>query len=56
MAARFSGGTMSMATGIVSATLKDKGDEWYDLDGRKMSGQPTRKGVYIYNNKKVVIK
>ncbi|MCR5643687.1 MAG: hypothetical protein K6G32_10210 [Prevotella sp.] len=55
-AARFNGGTMSMATGIVSATLNDKGDEWYDLDGRKMSGQPTRKGVYIFNNKKVVIK
>jgi len=30
--------------------------EWYTLDGRKLQGQPTQKGVYIQNGKKVVIK
>ena len=31
-------------------------DNWYDLNGRKLDGKPTRKGVYIQNGKKVVIK
>lgn len=29
-------------------------DAWYTLDGRKLSGKPTAKGVYIYHGKKVV--
>lgn len=34
------------------------GDEanWYLLDGRRLSGKPTKAGVYIVNGKKVVIK
>ena len=28
--------------------------EWYTLDGRKLQGQPTQKGVYIVNGKKVI--
>jgi hypothetical protein len=28
----------------------------YDLSGRRIQGQPTQKGVYIQNGKKVVIK
>ena len=28
---------------------------WYLLDGRKLSGTPTQKGIYIVNGKKVVI-
>ena len=31
-------------------------DAWYTLDGRKLSGEPTKKGMYIVNGKKVVIK
>ena len=27
--------------------------EWYTLDGRKLSSEPTRKGLYIYKGKKV---
>ena len=30
--------------------------EWYSLDGRKLNKQPTAKGVYIVNGKKVVIR
>ena len=30
-------------------------DEWYDLQGRKLSGKPTQKGIYIHNGKKVVV-
>ena len=29
---------------------------WYALDGRKLSGIPTQKGIYIVNGKKVIIK
>ena len=34
----------------------DSFDSWYSLDGRKLSGKPTKKGLYINNGKKVVIK
>ena len=30
--------------------------EWYDLQGRKLDGKPIRKGVYILNGHKVVVK
>ena len=33
----------------------DEGD-WYDMSGRKLNGRPTKKGVYIKNNKKTVIR
>ena len=29
---------------------------WYTLDGRKLSGKPTAKGLYIHNGRKTVIK
>ena len=29
---------------------------WYTLDGRRLNGKPTPKGLYIYNGKKVVVK
>ena len=31
-------------------------DGWYDLNGRKLQNKPTKKGVYILNGKKVVVK
>ena len=31
-------------------------EHYYTLDGRMLQGEPTQKGVYIYNGKKVVIK
>lgn len=46
-------------TGI-GALLNDKeemiNDKWYTLDGRKLSEQPTAKGIYIHNGKKVMMK
>lgn len=32
------------------------GDGWYTLDGVKLPKKPTTFGVYIYNNKKMIIK
>jgi len=31
-------------------------DCWYTLDGRRLTGKPTQKGIYINNGNKVVIK
>ena len=44
-------------TGVDAISLKDitTGD-WYDLNGRKLNGMPTKKGIYINNGKKVIIK
>ena len=27
----------------------DKDDEWYSLDGRKLNGQPTTRGIYVHS-------
>jgi hypothetical protein len=48
------------STGVSSLTPdpspKGVGSGYYSLDGRKLNGQPTVKGVYIKNGKKIVIK
>ena len=43
------------ATGIRSVKADDNGS-WYSIDGRRLSGQPSAKGVYIKNGKKTIIK
>ena len=42
----------------LSADAKDSKDSaaWYTLDGRRLSGKPTMRGVYVNNGKKIVIK
>ncbi len=37
-------------------TIGDKAGEWFTLDGRKLDGKPTAKGIYVNNGRKVVIK
>jgi hypothetical protein len=34
----------------------DNRDAWYTLDGRKLSGKPTQKGIYVNSGKKVLVK
>ena len=31
-------------------------DSWYSLDGRRLSAQPTRKGIYVKNGQKFIVK
>ena len=31
-------------------------DKWYTIDGRQLSGKPSRRGVYIFNNQKIVVR
>ncbi len=41
---------------VKSEELKVKSEgEWYDLNGRKLSGQPDKKGIYIHEGKKYLI-
>ena len=34
----------------------DSNADWYTLDGRKLSGKPTQKGVYVVKGRKIVVK
>ena len=34
--------------------LSDLSDAWYTLDGRKLNGKPTQKGIYIHKGRKIV--
>ena len=46
-----------VTTGIqeVRWQMSDGGsDVWYDLSGRRFNGQPTKKGLYIVNGRKVI--
>lgn len=49
--------TGEVPTGI-GASLNDNGkmtnDSYYSIDGKKLSGEPTKKGLYIHKGKKVV--
>lgn len=49
---------MSRGTTAIEDPLKDIVEDahWHTLDGRRLQGPPTRKGIYIVNGKKVVIK
>jgi hypothetical protein len=42
------------AISFVHADLQQRG--WYTIEGYKLDAKPTRKGVYIYNGKKQVVK
>ena len=38
------------------SAVDKNGDVWFSLDGQKLSGKPTQKGLFINNNKKVLTK
>ena len=46
-------------TGIIEVTANQKSTPAsgiYTLDGRKLQGQPTQRGIYIVNGKKIIVK
>ena len=43
-------------TGIRNILSDDEEATWYDLSGRKLNGKPTKKGVFIRNGKKEIVK
>ena len=40
--------------GVISNDVK--ADGWFTLDGRRLNGEPTEKGIYIHQGRKVVVK
>ncbi len=43
-------------TGIATMNVRELDNKWYTLDDRQLQGQPTVKGLYIQNGKKVMVK
>lgn len=46
------------STGITTMNYTNltNSDGWFTLDGRKLSTEPTQKGVYINNGRKIIVK
>ena len=49
-------GSDGQTTEIGTFTLDYESGDWYSLDGRKLNNKPTKKGLYIHNGRKEVIK
>lgn len=48
-----------IATGLQQVTSdksQDQSDEWYTLDGRKLRGMPTQRGIYVNKGKRIYVK
>lgn len=50
------GGNMETGISLTSTPSTLSSDSWYTLDGRKLSGKPTSKGIYINHGKKIVLR
>ena len=48
-------GTTSIDNLNVNDNLNDNEATWYDLNGRRLQGKPSQKGIYIKNGRKVVV-
>ena len=51
----FGEGGISTSVDSLPAELTGEG-EWFSVDGRKLGNAPTKKGVYLNNGKKIVVK
>ena len=38
----------------IPQTSENADGQWYTIDGRRLQGKPTKKGIYIHNGKKVI--
>jgi hypothetical protein len=43
-------------TEIGTISVERDNNTWFSIDGRKLNGKPVKKGLYINNGKKLVIK
>jgi uncharacterized protein YjdB len=48
-------GTTSIDNLNVNDNLNDNEATWYDLNGRRLQGKPSQKGIYIKDGRKVVV-
>ena len=49
-------GSTTAISGITADGVAIEADGWYNLNGVKMQGVPTQKGIYIRNGKKIIVK
>ena len=49
-------GTTGISEELIVNSEENDSDVWYDMSGRRLDGKPSRKGLYIKNGRKVVIK
>ena len=47
-------GTTGLDASLVNS--EEVNSVWYDLNGRRLQGKPSQKGIYIKNGKKIVVK
>lgn len=53
----FTRGATTAINGVVSQKEKDsRSSVWYTIDGQKLNQKPTRKGIYIHNGHKIIVK
>lgn len=44
-------------TTVINSTKRfNNHEDWYSLDGKKLNGRPTERGIYIRNGKKIILK
>ena len=46
----------TLAVESIKSSEKGNANPWYDLNGRRLAGKPTSKGVYVNNGRKVLVK
>jgi hypothetical protein len=51
-----SNGEITTIENVQWSMVNGQCDNWYDMNGRKFNAKPTKKGLYIHNGNKVVIK
>ena len=49
-------GANGETTEVGTISIEQNSGDWYTIDGRKLSGKPMKKGLYIHNGQKTVIK
>ena len=49
-------GITTVIDNAVLENIENEKAEWYSIDGQKLNGVPTAKGLYIVNGKKVLVK
>ena len=52
----FNDASTTNITIIDNGQLMPDNNVWYTLDGRRLIGKPTQKGIYLHNNRKEVIR
>lgn len=54
--ATFTNSTPTAIVPVASKALQEEDNQWYSLSGARISGQPSAKGIYVKNGKKVLVR